>query len=84
MQFNIKDEYTKSDIESVIDILESELIGLKPVKNRIREIAALLLIDKLRKTDIHNRKNLIRIFNSKISLKPNLDFQNYILIALLN
>lgn len=50
MQFNIKDEYTKSDIESVIDILESELIGLKPVKNRIREIAALLLIDKLRKT----------------------------------
>jgi len=50
MQINIKDEYTKSDIESVIDILESELIGLKPVKNRIREIAALLLIDKLRKT----------------------------------
>jgi ATP-dependent Lon protease len=44
MQFNIKDEYTKSDIESVIDILESELIGLKPVKNRIREIAALLAI----------------------------------------
>jgi len=49
MQFNIKDEYTKSAIESVIDILETELIGLKPVKNRIREIAALLLIDKLRK-----------------------------------
>lgn len=49
MEFNIKDEYTKSAIESVIDILETELIGLKPVKNRIREIAALLLIDKLRK-----------------------------------
>jgi probable Rubsico expression protein CbbX len=48
-KFNIQQEYENSDIQSVIDILESELIGLKPVKNRIREIAALLLIDKLRK-----------------------------------
>ena len=49
IKFNLQQEYEKSDIQSVIDILESELIGLKPVKNRIREIAALLLIDKLRK-----------------------------------
>jgi probable Rubsico expression protein CbbX len=48
-KFNIQQEYEDSDIQSVIDILESELVGLKPVKNRIREIAALLLIDKLRK-----------------------------------
>ena len=48
-KFNLQQEYENSDIQSVIDILESELIGLKPVKNRIREIAALLLIDKLRK-----------------------------------
>ena len=48
-KYNLQQEYEKSEIQSVIDILESELIGLKPVKNRIREIAALLLIDKLRK-----------------------------------
>jgi probable Rubsico expression protein CbbX len=33
----------------VLDQLDRELIGLAPVKKRIREIAALLLIDKLRK-----------------------------------
>jgi probable Rubsico expression protein CbbX len=49
VKFNLQEEYEKSDIQTVIDILESELVGLKPVKNRIREIAALLLIDKLRK-----------------------------------
>nr|YP_010443947.1 CbbX [Chattonella marina]UTE94834.1 CbbX [Chattonella marina]BAS54020.1 hypothetical protein [Chattonella marina var. marina] len=49
VKFDLQQEYEKSDIQSVINILESELIGLKPVKNRIREIAALLLIDKLRK-----------------------------------
>ena len=49
IKYNLQQEYEKSEIQSVIDILESELIGLKPVKNRIREIAALLLIDKLRK-----------------------------------
>jgi probable Rubsico expression protein CbbX len=48
-KFNLQQEYENSDIQTVINILESELIGLKPVKNRIREIAALLLIDKLRK-----------------------------------
>jgi len=31
-------------------ILEDELVGLAPVKARIREIAALLLVDKLRKS----------------------------------
>jgi probable Rubsico expression protein CbbX len=49
VKFNLQEEYEKSDIQSVMDILENELVGLKPVKNRIREIAALLLIDKLRK-----------------------------------
>ena len=32
----------------ILDILDEELIGLKPVKTRIREISALLLIDRLR------------------------------------
>ena len=49
VKFNLQQEYEDSDIQAVIDILETELVGLKPVKNRIREIAALLLIDKLRK-----------------------------------
>nr|YP_010443798.1 CbbX [Vacuolaria virescens]UTE94685.1 CbbX [Vacuolaria virescens] len=50
IKFDIQKEYQKTDIQSVFDILENELVGLKPVKNRIREIAALLLIDKLRKS----------------------------------
>ena len=32
-----------------LNLLDEELVGLAPVKARIREIAALLLIDKLRK-----------------------------------
>ncbi len=46
---NLKQEYQDTQIQRVIDILEEELVGLVPVKSRIREIAALLVIDKLRK-----------------------------------
>ena len=46
---NLQEEYNKTEIQSIIDNLEAELVGLKPVKSRIREIAALLLIDRLRK-----------------------------------
>jgi probable Rubsico expression protein CbbX len=45
---SVKDEYEKTQIGKIIQNLESDLVGLKPVKKRIREIAALLLIDKLR------------------------------------
>nr|YP_010850799.1 Rubisco expression protein [Lophurella mutabilis]WGH13544.1 Rubisco expression protein [Lophurella mutabilis] len=45
---NLKEEYDKTKIQEIIDELEQELIGLKPVKTRIKEIAALLLIDRLR------------------------------------
>jgi probable Rubsico expression protein CbbX len=37
-----------SGARAVLDKLEAELVGLAPVKGRIRDIAALLLIDKLR------------------------------------
>ncbi|WP_428423302.1 CbbX protein [Methylibium sp.] len=37
-----------SQVEAVLDELDRDLIGLKPVKQRIRDIAALLVIDKLR------------------------------------
>jgi probable Rubsico expression protein CbbX len=37
-----------SQVESVIDELDRELVGLAPVKQRIRDVAALLVIDRLR------------------------------------
>ncbi|WP_300655766.1 CbbX protein [Hydrogenophaga sp.] len=37
-----------SQVEAVLDELDRDLIGLAPVKQRIRDIAALLVIDKLR------------------------------------
>jgi|TARA_Y100000589_G_scaffold268763_1_gene260631 probable Rubsico expression protein CbbX len=47
---NLQEEYNKTDIKGVIAQLEEDLIGLAPVKARIKEIAALLLVQKLRKT----------------------------------
>lgn len=47
---NLQEEYNKTNIQGVIDQLEEDLIGLTPVKARIREIAALLLVQRLRKT----------------------------------
>jgi probable Rubsico expression protein CbbX len=38
-----------SQVSDVLDELDRELIGLKPVKQRVRDIAALLLIDRARK-----------------------------------
>lgn len=46
---NLQEEYQKTQIQEVLDQLDEELIGLVPVKTRIKEIAALLLIDRLRK-----------------------------------
>ena len=40
--------FASSGIKEVLDQLDLELVGLAPVKRRIREIAALLLVDKLR------------------------------------
>ncbi len=41
--------FRDSHIREVLDQLDRELVGLKPVKTRIREIAALLLVDRARK-----------------------------------
>jgi probable Rubsico expression protein CbbX len=46
---NLQEEYAKTEIEKILTLLDEELVGLVPVKSRIREIAALLLIDKLRR-----------------------------------
>src|SRR5579862_5324467 len=40
---------TETNVLAVLEQLDRELIALQPVKTRIREIAALLLIDKLRR-----------------------------------
>ena len=42
-------EFRESNIQEVLDKLDRELIGLIPVKTRIRETAALLLVDRVRK-----------------------------------
>jgi probable Rubsico expression protein CbbX len=39
----------ESNIEAVLDELNRELVALTPVKTRIREIAALLVVDRLRR-----------------------------------
>jgi probable Rubsico expression protein CbbX len=44
----VNEVLAQSQVESVMDELERDLIGLLPVKQRIRDIAALLVIDKLR------------------------------------
>jgi probable Rubsico expression protein CbbX len=41
----------QDDIEAVLAQLDSELVALAPVKTRIREIAALLVIDRLRRAE---------------------------------
>nr|YP_010242052.1 Rubisco expression protein [Coscinodiscus granii]QTI82967.1 Rubisco expression protein [Coscinodiscus granii] len=46
---NLQEEYAKTEIAKILTLLDEELVGLTPVKSRIREIAALLLIDKLRR-----------------------------------
>jgi probable Rubsico expression protein CbbX len=46
---NLQEEYTKTEIAKILNLLDEELVGLIPVKSRIREISALLLIDKLRR-----------------------------------
>jgi probable Rubsico expression protein CbbX len=41
--------YAASSVEEVLEKLERELVGLAPVKGRIREIAALLLVERARR-----------------------------------
>src|SRR5256885_6205772 len=40
----------ESQVMEVLQKLDQELVGLKPVKTRIREIAALLLVDRMRRS----------------------------------
>ena len=44
----VKEVLAQSQAGAVMDELEQDLVGLAPIKGRIRDIAALLVIDKLR------------------------------------
>jgi probable Rubsico expression protein CbbX len=41
-------ERSGTGVDEILDSLESDLVGLQPVKTRVREIAALLLVDRVR------------------------------------
>ena len=49
MALNLQEEYNNTNIKGVLDQLDSDLVGLIPVKARIKEIASLLLVQRLRK-----------------------------------
>jgi SpoVK/Ycf46/Vps4 family AAA+-type ATPase len=47
---DLEEIYQKSNIGNVIDALDRDLVGLIPVKTRIREVAALLLVESARRS----------------------------------
>jgi probable Rubsico expression protein CbbX len=47
--FDLNAAFRESHVGDVLEELDRELVGLVPVKSRIRDIAALLLIDRLRR-----------------------------------
>ncbi len=46
---DLSEEFQSSGVAQVLRDLDADLIGLAPVKRRIREIAALLLVERVRK-----------------------------------
>jgi probable Rubsico expression protein CbbX len=49
MRIDLRQECADTQIGAVLDQLDHELVGLAPVKGRIRQIAALLLVDRVRR-----------------------------------
>lgn len=48
-RFDLDAAFRESHVADVLEQLETELVGLAPVKGRIRDICALLLVDTLRR-----------------------------------
>ena len=46
---DLRREYEEAGVGEVLDELDRSLVGLKPVKQRIKETAALLLVERARK-----------------------------------
>jgi probable Rubsico expression protein CbbX len=47
-QVDLRADYDASGLPAIFEALDRELVGLAPVKERLREIAALLLVDRVR------------------------------------
>ena len=45
---DLQECYIKTGIEDILTQLDTELVGLKPVKTRVREISSMLLFDRIR------------------------------------
>jgi probable Rubsico expression protein CbbX len=45
---DIKDCYIQTGIQSILNTMDEELVGLKDVKNRVSEISSVLLFDRIR------------------------------------
>ena len=45
---DIRDCYVQTGIEAILTTMDDELVGLKDVKNRVREISSVLLFDRIR------------------------------------
>jgi probable Rubsico expression protein CbbX len=50
MTVDLEEFYQRSNIGDVIEALDRDLVGLVPVKTRIREVAALLLVESARRS----------------------------------
>ena len=46
---DLRSEFVKAGVGAILDELDRELLGLKPVKQRIREISSLLLVERVRR-----------------------------------
>jgi len=54
---DIRDCYAQTGIEKILHTLDDELIGLKNVKSRVREICSVLLFDRIRELQELSRLN---------------------------
>jgi len=54
---DIKNCYIQTGIESILLTMDKELVGLKDVKNRVREISSVLLFDRIREIQELSRLN---------------------------
>ncbi|MGM3307270.1 AAA family ATPase [Anabaena sp. WFMT] len=49
-EIDLEAAFRESHVQDILDKLDQELVGLKSVKNKIKEMAALLLVDRIRKS----------------------------------
>ena len=67
---DISAAHRDSNLDEILDQLDRELVGLKPVKAYIRQIASLLLVDKVRQKFGFDAVQLARSVESGKPAKP--------------